>query len=142
MTQKVEPFGTTLADIVENPTPKTSCVGVILDATGAYKTYDSIDYVTKLKIIDHTFNYKDNETNYKSFIHVFIYSDTPEVGPRTNRVGDIIKLTNFDVPLSHTVPHLPKLRGQGALPQGTVRLGSLRRKKKCKLFARHQKQTY
>ena len=101
MTQKVEPFGTTLADIVENPTPKTSCVGVILDATGAYKTYDSIDYVTKLKIIDHTFNYKDNETNYKSFIHVFIYSDTPELGPRTNRVGDIIKLTNFDVHSSH-----------------------------------------
>ena len=92
----MEAYGISLADIVDNPLPKLSCVGVILDATGAYKTYDSIDYVTKLKIIDHSFNYRDNETNYKSFIHVFIYSDSFEAGPRTNRVGDIIKLTNFD----------------------------------------------
>lgn len=90
-------MGQSLADIVDNPSPKQSALGVILDVTGAYKTYDSIDYVTKLKIIDPSFNYKDNNTNYKSFIHVFIYSDTPESGPRANRVGDIIKLNNFDV---------------------------------------------
>lgn len=142
MTQKVEAIGMTLADIVENPTPKTSCVGVILDATGAYKTYDSIDYVTKLKIIDNTFNYKDNETNYKSFIHVFIYSDTPEVGPRTNRVGDIIKLTNFDVDAAHPVQDLPELRSQSPLPQGAVRVGRVRREKKRELFARHEKQAH
>lgn len=82
---------------MQQPSPKQSAIGVILDATGAYKTYDSIDYVTKLKIIDPTFNYKDNSTNFKSFVHVFVYSDTPEAGPRTNRVGDIVKLTNFDV---------------------------------------------
>lgn len=82
---------------MHQPSNKQSAIGVILDATGAYKTYDSIDYVTKLKIIDPTFNYKDNDTNFKSFVHVFVYSDTPEAGPRTNRVGDIIKLTNFDV---------------------------------------------
>lgn len=86
-----------MSHLVEHPEPKQSAIGVILDATGAYKTYDSVDYVTKLKIIDPTFNYKDNTTNYKSFIHVFIYSDTPETGPLTNRIGDIIKLTNFDV---------------------------------------------
>jgi hypothetical protein len=87
----------TLQSIVDNPTPKQSVFGVILDVTGAYKTYDSIDYVTKLKIIDNTFNHKDNITNYKSFIHVFIYSDTPEIAPRAARIGDIIKLSNFDV---------------------------------------------
>lgn len=90
-----------------------------MDATGAYKTYDSVDYVTKLKIIDSSFNSTENRTTYKSFVHVFIYSDTPELGPRVNRVGDIIKLYNFDVVLSaDEVQDLSELRGQGTVPQG------------------------
>ena len=89
--------GPSLLEMAENPSLKQSITGVILDATGAYKTYDSTDYVTKLKIIDSSFNYLDNPTNYKSFIHVFVYSETPEAGPRTNRIGDVIRLVNFDV---------------------------------------------
>ena len=94
--EKGEGFGPTLQTIVDNPSPKQSVFGVVLDVTGAYKTYDSIDYVVKLKIIDGTFNHKENLTSYKSFVHVFIYSDTPETAPRATRIGDIIKLVNFD----------------------------------------------
>jgi hypothetical protein len=86
-----------LSDIVEKPQTKTTTFGVVLDVTGAYKTYDSVDYVTKLKIIDYTFNCNQNATAYKSFVHIFIFSETPETAPRVNRVGDIVKLINFDV---------------------------------------------
>ena len=45
-----------LRDIVSMPEKKQSCVGVILDATGRYKTDNSFDYVCKIKIIDKTYN--------------------------------------------------------------------------------------
>ncbi len=45
-----------LKDIVSMPEKKQSCVGVILDATGRYKTDNSFDYVCKLKIIDKSHN--------------------------------------------------------------------------------------
>ena len=38
------------------PEKKQFCIGVILDATGMYKTDNSFDYVCKLKIIDQTYN--------------------------------------------------------------------------------------
>lgn len=88
--------------IVNDPKNSQSLIGVVLDVTGAYKTYDSKDYVTKLKVIDSSFNYKSNTTEYKSFLHVFVYSNTIESGLRANRVGDIVKLTTFDVLIAYS----------------------------------------
>lgn len=85
-----------LASIVEKPEKQLSCFGIVLDATGAYKTYDSTDYVTKLKIVDSSFNF-ENKVPLKRYIHVFIYSATPEEAPRITRLGSVIKLKGFDV---------------------------------------------
>jgi len=88
---------TTLGAISKNPNQKASTFGVILDATGAYKTYDSTDYVTKFKVIDATWNADSKqEGNFKKFVHVFVYTDSPATAPRVTRIGDIIRLKNFE----------------------------------------------
>jgi len=71
--------------------------GVVLDATGAYKTNDSTDYVTKLKVVDSSWN-SDTKTDhqYKRFVHVFVYSEASTGAPRVNAVGDIVHMKNFD----------------------------------------------
>jgi hypothetical protein len=35
-----------------------SAVGIILDSTGVYVSNNSLDFVTRVRIIDPTFNYK------------------------------------------------------------------------------------
>ena len=45
-----------LKKIVSMPEKRQSCVGIILDATGKYKTDNSFDYVCKIKIIDQSYN--------------------------------------------------------------------------------------
>jgi hypothetical protein len=41
-----------LKEIYEKPSKKQTTVGIIIDATKPFKTNNSEDYVTKLKIID------------------------------------------------------------------------------------------
>lgn len=86
-----------MSQIATKPEDNQNCLGVVLDATGAYKTYDSTDYVTKLKIIDPSFNSLSNKTNYKDFVQIFIYTSTAAEAPRVARIGDIIRLKGFDV---------------------------------------------
>ena len=86
-----------LGKIVENPKENQNCLGVIIDATGAYKTFDSTDYVTKIEIVDQTFNCTTKKTDYKRYVHVFIYTPVPEEAPVVRRIGDVIRLKNFDV---------------------------------------------
>jgi Telomeric single stranded DNA binding POT1/CDC13 len=74
-----------------------SCIALVLDATGAYKTFDSTDYVTRLKIIDPTYNYTTETQDYKKYVHVFIFTEKFSEAPRVPRVGDIIKLKNYNV---------------------------------------------
>ena len=71
--------------------------GVVLDATGHYKTDDSYDYVTRLKIIDHTFNAlrRPGRNEVEPFVYVFIYSPSVELAPQIGRIGDIIRLDRF-----------------------------------------------
>jgi SepF-like predicted cell division protein (DUF552 family) len=45
-----------LKDVVNYPSKIQSTAGVILDSTGTYKSNNSFDYVTKLRIIDNTHN--------------------------------------------------------------------------------------
>jgi hypothetical protein len=82
---------------VAKPANEQSCFGVILDATGAYKTFDSTDYVTKLKIIDPTYNYTTEGYDYKKYVHVFIYTEKYSEAPTVPRIGDIIKLKKYNV---------------------------------------------
>lgn len=86
-----------LGAIAANPSQRCSSFGVILDATGAYKTYDSTDYVTKFKVISPNWNcdVKSN-SQFKRFVHVFVYSDSASSAPRVTRVGDVLQMRNFE----------------------------------------------
>lgn len=70
---------------------------MIIDATGSYKTYDSTDYVTKLKIIDQTWNFQTKGADYKKFIQIFIYTPTAASAPKIGRIGDIVRMKQFNV---------------------------------------------
>lgn len=87
----------TLNKIVGKPGDDISCLAVVLDATGAYKTFDSTDYVTKLKVIDPTYNFKTDGYEYKKYVHVFIFTEKYSEAPSVPRVGDIIKLKKYNV---------------------------------------------
>jgi hypothetical protein len=87
-----------LSKIVDSPSGKHSAFGVVLDATGAYKTYDSTDYVTKFKLIDASWNVDSkSDHQYKRFVHCFVYSESAAQAPRCMRVGDVVKMRNFEV---------------------------------------------
>ena len=79
------------------PGRERTVFGTILDATGHYKTNDSIDYVTRLKVVDHSLN--ANRSRYSDaaepFVCVFIFSESVEEAPQFGRIGDIIRLERF-----------------------------------------------
>lgn len=86
-----------LKNVLGLPNEKAVVFGVIIDATGHYKTEDSKDYITRIKIIDHSLNI-NNKALYKSlesFIYVFIYTETVNEAPQIGKMGDVIKLENF-----------------------------------------------
>lgn len=65
-----------LKEVASAPGRSQSFLGVILDATGTYKTDDSFDYLCKVKLIDESFNPKSPLKKIKldPFIMVFIFS--------------------------------------------------------------------
>ena len=87
-----------LLQAVSYPGKSRTVLGVILDATGHYKTDDSIDYVTRLKVIDHSLNMakKPYRAEMESFVYVFIFSETVAQAPQIGRIGDIIRLEKFE----------------------------------------------
>ena len=87
----------TLLELYENPERKQNAVGVILDVTRTYKTNSSYDFITRVKLIDQSFNptvvkYRHN----KKYIHVFIFTRYVDEAPVFHRVGDILYLQSFD----------------------------------------------
>jgi len=64
-----------------------------------YKSEDSTNYTTKLKVIDPSFNYKtvikNDKIKFHKFVHINIYSETPDKAPVIRFVGDIIRLRRF-----------------------------------------------
>ena len=88
----------TLLQAASYPARTRTIFGVILDATGHYKTDESIDYVTRLKIIDHSLNTskKPYQSQMENFMYVFIFTETVEDAPQIGRIGDIIRLQNFE----------------------------------------------
>lgn len=63
------------------------------------KHEESKNYITKLKVIDPSFNYKEelkiNKLKFHKFIHVNIFTETPEDAPKISHIGDIIRLRRF-----------------------------------------------
>lgn len=57
------------------------------------------NFNTKLKIIDPSFNYKvelkSPKLRFHKFVHINIYSETPDAAPKVQNVGDIIRLRRF-----------------------------------------------
>lgn len=58
-------------------------VAVILDCTGTYRTNDSYAYVTKLKVIDDSYNPTNNKSSkLLHYVHIFIHSQTLSAAPQ------------------------------------------------------------
>lgn len=96
--QRASRSNQTLLQAASYPGKARTVFGVILDATGHYKTDDSIDYVTRLKVIDHSLNMvkKPYRSEMESFVYVFIFSETVAEAPQIGRIGDIIRLEKFE----------------------------------------------
>lgn len=85
-----------LKTVVAKPGQYDSTIGIILDATGDYKTDDSYDYVTKIKIIDSSYNPSNGKINKKKgYVMAFIFSYKLSDTPHIRKLGDIILLRNF-----------------------------------------------
>lgn len=86
-----------LQDVIGVPRERGVVYGVILDATGHYKTNDSIDYVTRLRVVDHSLHPGGRRAfpEVKPFVYVFIYSASVAEAPQIGRVGDVIRLEHF-----------------------------------------------
>ena len=85
-----------LKEVVAKPWKVGSTVGVIVDATGDYKTDDSFDYVTKIRIMDDRINpKKEGAGGKKGHVMIFIFSPKLVNTPNIRKVGNIILLRNF-----------------------------------------------
>lgn len=85
-----------LKGVVAKPGPIESTVAIILDATGDYKTDDSYDYVTKIKLVDASYNPSTGKLNKKKgYVMAFVFSSKLSDTPHIRKLGDIILLRNF-----------------------------------------------
>lgn len=77
---------------------------VVVDISSTMKFEEGSNFVTQLKIIDPSFNYKakvDNpELRFFKFCHVNIYTETPEAAPKVSWIGDIVRLRRFKFKIS------------------------------------------
>ncbi len=94
----------TLASIAELPLINHTnhlLFAIIIDISEPIKKGDkpSSNYNTKLKVIDPSFNYKQKLENpnlkFHKFVHVNIYTETPEEAPRIKFIGDILRMRRF-----------------------------------------------
>jgi hypothetical protein len=92
---------TTLASIAQNPESSNHWLifAVVIDVSEPVKQPESLTFVTKLKIIDPSFNYKQelkiDRLKFHKFVHINIYSNSIEECPQVRCVGDIIRLRRF-----------------------------------------------
>lgn len=93
---------TTLASIAESPStnPHYLLYAVIIDISEPYKSPNSSNWTTKLKVIDPSFNYKTNleinELKFHKYVYINIYTEKPDQAPRIKYVGDIVRLRRFN----------------------------------------------
>lgn len=99
---------TTLAAIAVDPEADSHFLlfGVIVDVSEPSKVEKLSNYVTKLKIVDPSLNYKvkvdGTKLRFFKFCHVLIYSETPESAPKVKWIGEIIRLRRFKYTISFT----------------------------------------
>lgn len=78
--------------------------GVIIDISEPFRYEDKDDYVTKIKVIDPTFNFKayitNKEIKFHKFVTIQIYSKMLNKGPKVKKVGEILRLRRFEFCLS------------------------------------------
>ena len=72
-------------------------IGVVLDATRPFKKESK--YMTKVKIIDPTLNWKTEIADEKKFLQVYIETPKKEDAPVIKSIGDILVLHRFKVKL-------------------------------------------
>lgn len=91
----------TIAAVAEAPEGNLHYLlfGVIIDVSEPTKVEESKNYITKLKVVDPSFNYKEElklpKLKFHKFIHVNVFTETPEEAPKVTFIGDIIRLRRF-----------------------------------------------
>lgn len=74
--------------------------GVIIDNSEPFRYDEKEDYVTKIKIIDPTFNFKaeigNKEIKFHKYVTVHVYSKIQSKCPKVRNVGDILRLRRFE----------------------------------------------
>lgn len=74
--------------------------GVIIDISEPFRFDDKDEYITKVKIVDPTFNFKalikNPEIRFHKYVTVQIYSKRIEHCPKARFVGDILRLRRFE----------------------------------------------
>ena len=92
----------TLAEIASSPSsnPHYLLYTVVIDISEPYKSPNSSNWTTKLKVIDPSFNYKTDHNieklKFHKYVYINIYTEKPEGAPRIKYVGDIIRLRRFN----------------------------------------------
>lgn len=92
---------TTLASIAESPESNLHFLlfAVVIDVSEPTKHDETSNFITKLKVIDPSFNYKEevkvDRLKFHKFVHINIYSEKPDEAPKIKCVGDIIRLRRF-----------------------------------------------
>lgn len=78
--------------------------GVIIDISEPFRYDDKEDYITKLKVIDPTFNFKayiqNKEIKFHKFVTVQIYSKDLKKCPKAKNVGEILRMRRFEFVLT------------------------------------------
>lgn len=91
----------TLATIAESPQANLHYLlfAVVIDVSEPTKVESGQNYITKLKVIDPSFNYKIelklDQLKFHKFVHINVFTEKPEDGPKIKCVGDIIRLRRF-----------------------------------------------
>ena len=81
-----------LFNIVNSPSKVAYTVVVVMDSTGTYRSNDSYSYVTKLKVVDSSYNNMTPNNKLLKYAFIFIYSSTFETAPRKIEIGDLLVL--------------------------------------------------
>lgn len=92
---------TTLSSIAENPDQNAHYLlfAVIIEISEPMKSEEGSNYLTRVKIIDPSFNYRQDlacpQLKFHKYVHVNIYTETPDDAPKIKFIGDIIRLRRF-----------------------------------------------
>lgn len=92
---------TTLSGVAENleNSKHSHLFAVIIDVTESQKKDKGDPFITSLKVIDPSFNYKTQIQNesikFHKFFKITLQHETPEQAPKIAHIGQIIRLRRF-----------------------------------------------